>query len=239
MLSLTPWMRCVDPDILGSRSSYFIEEHSFRNKFGIYEINCYADIYTKRAAFAVSASVVSLRSYAALIIECEEVNGTFSEHHIDLRLCCRCVEIEVDNIEIDVYLEGGKICEGQVVAHDFHYNIAAIKIHSDVALKPAVLKHIDDSITIDPGEQQKLNQEPHVGPLLRPHSNSYKVVPGDKVIAVGRHFTEPYMLMAAAGLFSMDACKLSCKELLRANCRITKEISSTLDRNASGQPLFS
>ncbi|XP_020109005.1 putative protease Do-like 14 [Ananas comosus] len=59
-------------------------------------------------------------------------------------------------------------------------------------------------------------------PTLGRHSNKFILVPGDKVVAVGRYHTEGYDLMVAPGIFSADCCRLDCKELFRANCKITK-----------------
>ncbi|KAL7237194.1 hypothetical protein ACSBR1_020291 [Camellia fascicularis] len=148
------------------------------------------------------------------IIDCENVNGTyFSTVLTSASFLRSSAELEAvhEDIKIDVYISDGKLFEGRVFAYDFHFNIAFIKIESNATLPTASLRLLEDSISIDP------NDIPG-----RPHSNVSKLCPGDIVVAVGRFFDAPYNLMAARGQFSLDCCKFDCKELFRANRKISK-----------------
>lgn len=86
----------------------------------------------------------------------------------------------------------GNSYNGEVVAHDFHYNLAAIRFKSEMPLAAAILANVDDSISLAsiPSSFQ-----------LRAHSKSSNLVPGDKVIALGRYFAGDYDIMAAYGEF--------------------------------------
>ncbi|KAG5531609.1 hypothetical protein RHGRI_026280 [Rhododendron griersonianum] len=206
------------------------------------------DINTKRAAQKVSASLVSLVSRTGsepffmdfgTIIGSEEVDGThFSTILTSASLLRSPPESDaiLDDIKIDVYLSDGKLSEGQVFAYDFHYNIATIKIKTELALPSAALRFLDDSISVDPSAILEsstalrfLDDSILVDPSailessqLCPHSDLFKLCPGDMVVAVGRHFDDHCDLMAAPGEFSLDVFKFDCKELFRATCQITK-----------------
>ncbi|KAG5531160.1 hypothetical protein RHGRI_025949 [Rhododendron griersonianum] len=192
------------------KGSHIITRHSFSEEFDrdIYA-NMDLDIYTKRAAQKVSASLVSLVSRtgsepffmgSGTIIESEEVDGThFSTILTSASLLRSTPESDAipDDIKIDVYLSDGKSSEGQVFAYDFHYNIATIKIKTELALPSAALRFLDDSISVDPSAILESSQ-------LHPRSDLFKLCPGDMVVAVGRHFDEHCELMAAPGKFSLD-----------------------------------
>ncbi|KAG5531164.1 hypothetical protein RHGRI_025950 [Rhododendron griersonianum] len=119
------------------------------------------------------------------------------------------------SLQIDVYLSDGKFLEGQVFSYDFHYNIAAIKIKTELALPSATLRILDDSISAVPSAISESFQ-------LCPHSDVFNLCPGDMVVAVGRYFEKPNELMSAPGKFSLDCVKFDCKELFRTNCQISK-----------------
>ncbi|KAF7132571.1 hypothetical protein RHSIM_Rhsim09G0048400 [Rhododendron simsii] len=197
--TFSPWKRRRSE----SKGSHIITRHSFSEEFDrdIYA-NMDLDINTKRAAQKVSASLVSLVSRT----------GVQGVGHFSWALA---LLLSQRKLMIDVYLSDGKSSEGQVLAYDFHYNIATIKIKTELALPSAALRFLDDSISVDPSAILESSQ-------LRPRSDLFKLCPGDMVVAVGRHFDRPYELMAAPGKFSLDVFKFDCKELFRATCQITK-----------------
>ncbi|KAI8021670.1 putative protease Do-like 14 [Camellia lanceoleosa] len=225
--SISPWKR-KRPE---SRGLYYkITVHSFWEKFDDYTYaNMDLDIDTKKTALKASPSVVSVVSLtggnalfmgSGTIIDCENVNGTyFSTILTSASLLRSSAELEAvpEDIKIDVYVSDGKLFEGRVFAYDFHFNIAFIKIESNATLPTASLRLLEDSISIDPNDIPGSDSF-----QLRPHSNVSKLCPGDIVVAVGRFFDAPYNLMAARGQFSLDCCKFDCKELFRANCKISK-----------------
>lgn len=196
-----------------------------RRRFIHYNGQLDFDIYMKRAALRASPSVVSLISYSG--DEDKEVfqaTGTIieSDDNSSIILTSATLILQpkengsiLENLKIVVHLSDGKAFEGQLAAHDFHYNIAAVKICTGASLPAAYLAHLDDSITVDLCER-------HTSNVLQRHSSSTDLVPGGKVIALGRWFSKPYDLMAAPGKFSMDHCEYDCKELLRAECVITR-----------------
>ena len=51
--------------------------------------------------------------------------------------------------QIDVYLANGELYEGQIMGHDFHYNLAEVSIKSRNFLKPAIIGNIDEQV-VDP-----------------------------------------------------------------------------------------
>ncbi|KAG5531163.1 hypothetical protein RHGRI_025950 [Rhododendron griersonianum] len=225
----------IEPLVLGNGDaqntrvgSHLIIRHSFFEEFDrdIYA-NMDLDIDTKRAALKVSASVVSLVSLtggkpffmgSGTIIESEEVDGTHLSTILTSASLLRSTP-ESDalpgDIKIDVYLSDGKFLEGQVFSYDFHYNIAAIKIKTELALPSATLRILDDSISAVPSAISESFQ-------LCPHSDVFNLCPGDMVVAVGRYFEKPNELMSAPGKFSLDCVKFDCKELFRTNCQISK-----------------
>ncbi|KAH7856703.1 hypothetical protein Vadar_004470 [Vaccinium darrowii] len=229
MLSFSPWKR-GRPESWGNCK---IVRHSFREKFDrrVYT-NMDLDINTKRAALKASPFVVSLVFLAGgeplfmgsgIILDCEATNGAYSCTILtSASLLGSSVGSDVDNeIEIEVRLCDGTLLKGQVYASDFHYNLTLIKIQPEVLVQPASLCILDDSISTNPfGIQDKgVGSESFE---LHPHSNLINLCPGDAVIALGRYFEEPYEIMAAPGKFSLDSCRFDCKELFRANCKISK-----------------
>lgn len=101
--------------------------------------------------------------------------------------------------QIIVHFWDGNFFEGNVIACDFYYNIAVVRIRSEVSLKIAVLRDIDDSMPISPDVGRDLRETSK--PILGRHSNKFSLLPGDKVVAVGRFHTERYNLMIAPGIF--------------------------------------
>ncbi|XP_058216108.1 putative protease Do-like 14 [Rhododendron vialii] len=229
MASFSPWKR-GRPESWGTCK---IVRHSFWEKFDnrVYA-NMDLDIDTKRVALKASPFVVSLVSLAGgellcmgsgTIVDCEAANGAYSITILaSAGLLGSSAGLDVDNdIEIEVRLSDGTLLHGQVDACDFHYNLALIKIQHEVMVQPASLRILDDSISTHPCRIQDKGVDSESF-QLRPHSDLIRLCPGDVVVALGRYFEEPYEIMAAPGRFSLDSVEFDCKELFRANCKISK-----------------
>lgn len=91
-----------------------------------------------------------------------------------------------------MYSHEGSAYDGELVAYDYHYNLAAISFCSESPLSVARLVNVDDSLNV-------VSSLPFLE--LRPHSRSYNLSPGDKLVAVGRYFCKPFELMAALGAY--------------------------------------
>lgn len=96
-------------------------------------------------------------------------------------------------LQVDVYLSDGRLFEGKFSFHDYHYNIATIKIDSDAPLPTAIIRHLDDSLSIERSELCSYR--------IPPHSNKFKLSPGVMVVGVGRYYKESRDIMAAPGKF--------------------------------------
>ncbi|TMX03178.1 hypothetical protein EJD97_017848 [Solanum chilense] len=205
--AFTPWKREQKE---AQYSSDFVSEpvKLSRTEQGFYlnPQNTHLDVYTKRAVLKVSTSVVSLKSYSGEkeIFQC---SGTIIESvdsysiiltSASLFRCSTSGNSIADNIKVIVYLFNGRSFDGQIESYDLHYNVAAVKIQSDTPLPIASLAHLSDSITIDPSQLRSTEENSF---QLRPHSNSFDLVPGDIVIAVGRFYAKPYEITAAPGEF--------------------------------------
>ncbi|GAV78566.1 LOW QUALITY PROTEIN: hypothetical protein CFOL_v3_22032 [Cephalotus follicularis] len=106
------------------------------------------------------------------------------------------------NLQIDVYPSDGVLFEGQVSASDFHYNVATITIRSSAPLPIAILRHFDDSMVANPfalcnPDNKTFKFIHHVD--KGDESSLFKLGPGDRVVALGRHYSSG--LMAALGQF--------------------------------------
>ncbi|KAL6493207.1 hypothetical protein OROGR_032966 [Orobanche gracilis] len=170
-----------------------------RPKFAVREENVFLDIHTKKAALMTSSSVVALLSYtgeqeltqcSGVIIENDDNNG-----HIILtsaNLIRRPTEGEImednlaDTLKVIIYLYDGASHVGEVLAYDFHYNIAWIRFQSNSSLSVARLRQVDDCINVNPAEEKAFH--------LRPHSSHFNLVPGHAIVAVGRYFAKPWPL---------------------------------------------
>ncbi|XP_050237530.1 putative protease Do-like 14 [Mercurialis annua] len=196
-------------------------------KFAAYNENQHLDIYTKRAALKAAPFVVSLVAYigeemlyqsSGTIIESDDVSSVILTS-ANLITCPPTKTLTPDNIKVLVYLKDGRSFHGEVLTFNPHYNIAAIRIQSNAHLPTASMRHLDDSITIDSSQlhfpEEKTFQ-------LRPHSNSYNLLPGDRLFAIGRYFVKPYDIMIAPGEFCLGRCDYDCKELFRASCNISR-----------------
>ncbi|KAK4711634.1 hypothetical protein R3W88_006147 [Solanum pinnatisectum] len=228
--AFTPWKREAKE---AQYSSYFVSEpiklSPIEQRFYLNPRNNHLDVYTKRAALKVSTSVVSLKSYSGEkeIFKC---SGTIIESvdsyciiltTASLFRCSTSGNSIADNIKVIVHLFDGRSFDGQIESYDLHYNVAAVKIQSDTPLPIASLAHLSDSITIDPSQLRSTEDKSF---QLRPHSNSFNLIPGDIVIALGRFYAKPYDITAAPGEFCIDRCDndFECKELLKATCSIMR-----------------
>ncbi|KAI8545289.1 hypothetical protein RHMOL_Rhmol07G0029900 [Rhododendron molle] len=237
------WVKKIETFIFFVISEYTTTGHTFGEKFDPYVYaNMVLDIPTefKGAIVDASAAVVSLVPDAGpggetlfagsgTIIGCEDVNGTYTSTILTSATLLRSTESNAiqEDIEVNVYLADGKSMKGRVSAHDFHFNIATISITSDVPLPTASLRPLDDSISIDPNHPSEIvcpgeNEVASRSFQLHRHSDSFKICPGDMVVALGRHCGGTHSLWAALGKFSIDRCGFDCKELFRVNCLILK-----------------
>ncbi|KAI8536071.1 hypothetical protein RHMOL_Rhmol10G0227400 [Rhododendron molle] len=173
-------------------------------------------IEMKGAVLEAAAAVVSLvsrvgrwkmvRAGSGTIIGCEDVNGTYTSTILTsttlLRSSTEPNALE-DGLEVFVYLRGGKRFLGHVSAYDFHFNIATVDITSDVALPIACLRSLDDSISINPSEIlcPRDNEVASKSFQLHRYSDSFKICPGDMVVALARSFGGTHVLTAALGKF--------------------------------------
>lgn len=72
-------------------------------------------------------------------------------------------------------LSEGTTCIGQLVGYDLHYNIAAIKVKTQMLIPPLRLKELVDSISLDPNSID----QPY------DHRDRFQLFPGDIVVALG------------------------------------------------------
>lgn len=98
-------------------------------------------------------------------------------------------------------LANGEECDGEIDAFDFHYNLAAIKIQVDHPLEIARLRHVDDLIMVDPSQISIPETKPF---QLAPHSDLFRLVPGSRVIALGRYHDVENDIMVSPGGFRLE-----------------------------------
>ncbi|CAJ2658811.1 unnamed protein product [Trifolium pratense] len=234
----------------GWRRGYkFLINENGRFRCGAYQL----DKDTKNSVLKAASSVVCLASYSGhkklficsgFIMECDNdhrgggdsdtFTGTILTSAILLQTR-KAAAVVADDLKIDVYMAGGTFFKGQVFAVDFHYNIAIIKINSDVPLPTSTVRFIDNSVALDPGNHRAGIEDFKLSPLAPCQnsaisSNRFSLYPGTKVLALGRYFADSYDMMAAHGEFSYGHCDFDCKELLIASCQIKK--------NGMGGPLI-
>ncbi|XP_045802056.1 serine protease Do-like HtrB isoform X2 [Trifolium pratense] len=232
-----PWMRKVDDRILSGwiRMNHFGKFDDFVQK------NMNLDWNTKRAALDASPYVVALTSYtgpqrlficSGTIVNSYGANGHFFATILTSATLLRCPTTEdsmADDIKVDVYLFDRSVCEGEILGYDFHHNVAAIRIKSDVQLQTAVIGNLDDNMECHArfGDTSfhlgRYRDTPTCQRLI-------KLCPGMAVIALGRYFDDPYHIMAAPGELMAEDSKLDCGELVIACSEITK--------NGIGGPLI-
>ncbi|KAG6740163.1 hypothetical protein POTOM_055599 [Populus tomentosa] len=223
----SPWQRKARPRTVGCVA---LRSHSFEESFDKrIEENFYLDLPTKLSALKASQSVVRSKL---------EENGSFTHTILTSAnlLITRAASTSEDHpplapepgIKVYVYLSSGDSFEGEIFGFNFHYNIAIIKFKSSSRFPTAILKHIDGSIPLTTKAEL---QNTSFG--LRPHaepSDLFNLCPGEKVIALGRHYLS-HSLMVAPGAFRPGVFRPrfsgpgfrdgDCVELLTASCRIT------------------
>ncbi|GER37455.1 serine protease htrA-like protein [Striga asiatica] len=181
----------------------------------------------KRVALEASTSVVGILSYlddtkairgSGFVVESVVKEGKFISTIFTSATILR-PECDVDdvaeNIKISVILFNDITLEAKVFGWDFHYNIGVLKIETDVPIPTSKLRHINDSINIDP---DLLDEKP---PKFDPQSNKFNLVPGDVVVALGRNHADEHGLMVVDGKFSGNVSELDCEELFRADMKIS------------------
>ncbi|CAA0839902.1 Unknown protein [Striga hermonthica] len=181
----------------------------------------------KRVALEASTSVVGILSYlddrkairgSGFVVESVVKDGKFISTIFTSATILRpeCdVDDVVENIKISVILFNDITLEATVFGWNFHYNIGVIKIETDVPIPTSRLRHINDSISIDP---DLLDEKP---PKFHPQSNKFNLVPGDVVVALGRNHADEHGLMVVDGKFSGNVSGLACQELFRADMKIS------------------
>ncbi|KAJ6856207.1 protease Do-like 14 [Populus alba x Populus x berolinensis] len=212
----SPWQRKARPRTVGCVA---FRSHSFEESFDKrIEENFYLDLPTKLSALKASQSVVSLVSRARrgvkniLVFPCSgtiigsklEENGSFTHTILTSAnlLITRAASTSEDHpplapepgIKVYVYLSSGDSFEGEIFGFNFHYNIAIIKFKSSSRFPTAILKHIDGSIPLTTKAEL---QNTSFG--LRPHaepSDLFNLCPGEKVIALGRHYLSHSLMVA-------------------------------------------
>lgn len=215
---------------------WHVWDHSYKLCFLDYEdVNMDLDPTLKKIALKVSASVVSIITYSGekrlfagsgILFESNYVDGIY--HGRILSSATLLKNAKHDITKVEVYLQGEKLHEGQIIAHSMAYNLLLLNIQSNLPLSPANLKQIDDSFQVRPKAASF---------QLRPHSEQFRIFKGDTLLALGRHYKKKYGFMVAAGLFSVEPCKFHCKELLRVNLRISQSGIGGPIVNRDGQVL--
>ncbi|WOG82783.1 hypothetical protein DCAR_0101951 [Daucus carota subsp. sativus] len=195
---------------------------------------------TKKSVLKAASSVVSLTAYSGdnrificsgFIMECDNICGTFMGTILTSATLLRSAsdaDMVADDLKIDVYMAGGTFFRGEVLAVDFHYNIAIIKINSDVPLPTSTIRLIDTHVPIDPGNCGSIEDFKLSRCTERQDSatsaDRFSLYPGMEVFALGRYFRDSYDIMAAPGEFRYGGCDFDCQELLSASCLIKKVI---------------
>ncbi|WOG82752.1 hypothetical protein DCAR_0101920 [Daucus carota subsp. sativus] len=220
-----PWRRSFDT-ISTQKLHHF-------GKFDDYLENKHLDWKTKRAALDASPFVVALISYtgsqrlficSGTIISSYAADGGFLGTILTSASLLRSPTIQdsvADDIKVDVYLLGRSMCEGEILGYDLHYNVAAIRIKSDVQLKTAVIGNLD----------KYMERHARFGDMsfhLARHRDTIanqgliELRPGMAVIALGRYYDDRYHIMAAPGKIITGDSELDCKDLFMAHSEITK-----------------
>jgi S1-C subfamily serine protease len=219
----SPWQRQHEEVEFDSRR--YVVTSSKRERFRNYiYANFDIDAETKRAFLIASASVVgiSFRRQKGENIVSKVGSGTIYEssevgngRYLSTIITCASFFSRSDaDIKVKVIMAGGRKYDGNIIAFDVYYNTAIIEVLSDVALPIARLRHLDDSVSIDPALV-------YSGGLLEDDSCNFKISPGEKVFALARDCSTGE-IMVAPGHFSADECRYDCVELLKATCFITK-----------------
>ncbi|XP_022765647.1 putative protease Do-like 14 isoform X2 [Durio zibethinus] len=199
--------------------------NEYKRDGDVWDSHAGLDLHSKMVALKVSPSVVCLLSHtgkdklfacSGTIVECgdKESDGTFVGIILTSASLLRCPSGAASlapDIKVDVLLLDGKLLQGEVFAYDFHYNLSVIKIRSDAPLPTPSLRNLDES--------RPVTLHPVLGSTSSHHSDSFKIRPGDTVMALGRHY-HSHSLVVASGSFTIGLCKFGCKELLKATCKM-------------------
>ncbi|RAL44162.1 hypothetical protein DM860_016408 [Cuscuta australis] len=147
---------------------------------------------------------------SGIVIECESnASGTYYLTVLTTTMIFkRTNNLQPGDVVVDVGLPDGEELEARVICYDFHYNLVALKVESSCAMPVANMKLVDDVLPMDPEELL-----PHSF-QLRPHSDRVKLVPGELVIGLGRHYRGD--LINAVGFYSPDPTGEECTELYGA-----------------------
>ncbi|KAK1380072.1 Protease Do-like 14-like protein [Heracleum sosnowskyi] len=228
-----PWKRePATPDLSPCQLRYVRELSSTWPKFSNFDCNEYLDSDTNATVLNASPSVVALISFS-VGVQLTRGSGTIIEKHDDAIIVLTSANLIrrptseefgentlADDVTVHAHLCGGDFYrEGEVYAYDFHYNIAVIRFSFIPPFGPAKVAkvaHIDDSIDV---HSSRASHPPF---RLLPHSASYKLTPGNRVIVMGRYFAEPFEPMAAPGEYRLEKTSYDCKELFMTNCKITR-----------------
>ncbi|KAL1832756.1 hypothetical protein ACET3Z_002407 [Daucus carota] len=217
------------PDSSPSELHYIRELSCEWPKFLRFHCNAYLDRDIKAIVWNDSPCVVALVIFSGGV-QLIQGSGTILEMHDDTIIVVTSANlirrstskkfgenILAENITVHAHLCGGNLYTGgEVCAYDFHYNLAFIKFPFVPPFEPAKTAKIalvGDSVDVH-------SSRPHFS--LLPHSGSYKLTPGDRVVAMGRYFTEPFEPMAAPGEYCLFKNSFDCGELLTTNCKITR-----------------
>ncbi|KAL6568988.1 hypothetical protein OROGR_000713 [Orobanche gracilis] len=114
------------------------------------------------------------------------------------------------DIEISVVLSDGTTCIGELVGYDLYYNIAAIKMKTQMLIPPLRLKDLDDSMSIRPNSTDQLYD----------HRGRFRLYPGDRVAALGCYSCAQMGFMIVSGIFRTTPVEFRCENLLHAECII-------------------
>ena len=93
---------------------------------------------------------------------------------------------------------GRSMCEGEILGYDLHYNVAAIRIKSDVQLQTAVIGNLDKCMENHARfGDMSFSLARHHDTLA--NQGLIELRPGMAVIALGRYYDDRYHIMAAPG----------------------------------------
>ncbi|KAL6526154.1 hypothetical protein OROMI_029794 [Orobanche minor] len=188
------------------------------------------DIQLKSAVLKASPSVSDMMRYphrtvatrgpishnqvfmgSGTIIEPEDVENSNFLYTVLAKasLFTRSNGVQPADIKVQVYPVDGKLYSGEVLACDFHFNLAAIRFQSDTPLQAVKLRDLDDIIPLDPTKLHLPNDPQSF--QLRPHSILLKIQPGDTVVTLGR--SSSGSVWHTSGHFSAAYPEHDCKEL--------------------------
>ncbi|KAI3859415.1 hypothetical protein MKX03_013782 [Papaver bracteatum] len=180
-----------------------INRNNFWEKFdSFHEENRYLSDDVKLSVQKVCSSVVSIGFFTkkfkffgtGTIIGCDKVNDTsyissvltsaslFGASNKNYNVASN------DEFKVEVYFDE-RTFQVREFSYDGHYNIALLKFESTTPMLIASLK----SVEVIRGAARER--------LIRRHSEVCRISVNDQLIAVGRYFNEPFLLMAAPGAF--------------------------------------